>query len=249
MTDSNSEHLEPLGDFDIYVDDIHRFGTDAFLLADFTAPRPSDRCADLGTGCGIIPLLWLSDGRCRTVAGVDISERACGLAERSARLNGVGERLNIIRHDIRDISSSGLERESFDIVVCNPPYFTERSGYVSPEPERASARCEQDCSFDDVCAAAVYLLRWGGRLCVCHRPERIADVLCSMRARGIEPKRLRPVMHRGDSKPWLLLIEGRRGGSAGVDFMRPLYMTAPDGSPSDELEAIYARYRKGRDRT
>ena len=41
----------------ICVSSAHKFGTDAFLLSDFAAPRRKDLCCDLGTGCGIIPLL------------------------------------------------------------------------------------------------------------------------------------------------------------------------------------------------
>ena len=41
----------------IYVSDDHRFGTDAFLLADFARARHKDIVCDLGTGCGIIAVL------------------------------------------------------------------------------------------------------------------------------------------------------------------------------------------------
>ena len=44
-----------------------------------------------------------------------------------------------------------------------------------------------------VCAAAGKLLRTGGRLCICQRPERLADLICSMRAHRIEPKRVQAV--------------------------------------------------------
>ena len=36
----------------------HSFTTDTLLLADFSLPRRGEVCADLGTGCGAIPLLW-----------------------------------------------------------------------------------------------------------------------------------------------------------------------------------------------
>ena len=46
-------------------------------------------------------------------------------------------------------------------------------------------------------------------LCICNRPERLADVICSMRANGIEPKRLRTVQKDRSSDPWLILVEGQ----------------------------------------
>ena len=56
----------------------HRFGTDAFLLSDFANVRRRDTACDLGTGCGIIPLLWFRDrSEAPQVAyGVDIQPLA-----------------------------------------------------------------------------------------------------------------------------------------------------------------------------
>lgn len=245
--DLNNEHTEPIGNGKyIIVDNIHRFGTDAFLLAGFSAPKRRENCADLGTGCGIIPLLWLSRDLCGSVTGIDISARACSLARRSAELCGYGGNFRVVEHDMRDmrgIASYGVPREGFDCVVCNPPYFIKDSGYIPPDPQRAAARSELSCTFDDVCEAAVYLLRWGGRLCVCHRPERLADVISSMRSHGIEPKRVRTVHHRPGSKPWLLLIEGKRGGACSLDMMEPLFMTGENGEDSEEMRELYGAYR------
>ena len=70
---------------------------------------------------------------------------------------------------------------------------------------------------EDVCKAAAQLLRFGGRLCLCQRPERLADVLCAMRSAGIEPKRLRFVAKHADTEPWLFLVEGKKGAKP---FMR-----------------------------
>ena len=53
------EQLAP--DLSVCITRDHRFGTDAFLLSDFAAVRRKDLACDLGTGCGIIPLLWFRD--------------------------------------------------------------------------------------------------------------------------------------------------------------------------------------------
>ena len=70
------------------------------------------------------------------------------------------------------------------------------------------------CSIDDVCAAAAKLLQTGGRLCVCQRPERLLDVLESMRAHKIEPKRVRFVQKRGDTAPCFFWRRGTRAAGA-----------------------------------
>ena len=50
----------------------HRFGIDAFLLSDFVQVRRRDRAVDLGTGCGIVPLLWFREGGPQLAYGVDL---------------------------------------------------------------------------------------------------------------------------------------------------------------------------------
>ena len=55
MSEFSFELLD--NNIEICVSKEHKFGTDAFLLADFAKPRHKDKVCDLGTGCGIIPML------------------------------------------------------------------------------------------------------------------------------------------------------------------------------------------------
>jgi len=244
--------VEPLGGGrKILVSETHRFGTDAFLLAHFAAPRSIDNAVDLGTGCGIIPTLWLGRQEVRTCIGIELSQEACELAKETIQLNGDGIRFDVINMDLRELGKTTagdrekVAREKFDLVVCNPPYFTGNSGYTSPDPERAKTRTEHTCTIADVCEAARFLLRYGGRLCVCHRPERLPDVFCTMREYGIEPKRLRMVQQRPEKAPWLVLVEGRRGGNPHLDILPPMIMKDEKGGDSPELAALYGSYREG----
>ena len=70
------EQLAP--DLSVCITRDHRFGTDAFLLSDFAAVRRKDLACDLGTGCGIIPLLWFRDRQQgpKMAYGVDIQPLA-----------------------------------------------------------------------------------------------------------------------------------------------------------------------------
>ena len=122
----------------IYVSDSHTFGTDAVLLADFATARKRDNALDLGTGCGIIPLLWLSGETTSHTWGLEIDPAAVELAEKSAEENGWSDKITFINADMREIKSH-LRCESFDLITCNPPYFKAESGYISPENARANA--------------------------------------------------------------------------------------------------------------
>ncbi len=200
----------------VYISADHRFGTDAALLAEFADPRKADIAVDLGTGCGIIPMLWCKNGNFKSATGVEISQAAAELAARSAA-EFSGGKVQVVCGDIRRIEEL-LPREKFSLVTCNPPYFKKGSG-MERAGEKGVARHDGECSSEDVARAADYLLKYGGRLCLCQRPERLCDVVCALRERGIEPKVLQSVAKNTETEPWLFLLEAKKGGRPGLKIL------------------------------
>lgn len=237
---------EPLGKYEINVSVEHTFGTDAVLLADFASKHRAKKACDLGTGCGIIPLLLKKNGAVNEVHGVEIQTAAAELAASNAVLNGISDTFKVHNADMRELKAV-LPHAEFDLVTCNPPYKADGAGSQSLSEAERIARHEVKCVFSDVTAAARHLLKFGGRLCVCHRPERLADIICDMRAVGIEPKILREVIQREGKEPWLVLVEGRLGGNKGMTVLPPLYVEK-SGELSDEMMKIYGDYKNGKDR-
>lgn len=237
-------HIEPLGcGMEIFVSDTHHFSTDTILLADFSKPAGKKLCADLGTGCGTIPLLWLKNNNNLSVYAVELQKDACELLEKSIAHNKLEDNLTLLNADLRDLKGR-LPFGTFDVVSCNPPYKLGGSGILNPEQQKLVARHEAECTLDDVCGAASNLLQFGGRLCMCQRPERLSDVIESMRRSGIEPKRLRLVQQRKSKAPKLFLIEGRRGGKRGfMDVLPTLFIEDGQGGFSEEMLEIYGDYK------
>ncbi len=233
-----TEERFELGGLEIFVSEDHRFGTDAFLLADFAAPLPNHTVCDLCTGCGIIPMLLCREKPPREIFGVDIAPEACALFEKSVRHNGLSDRVKPILCDLKDITA--IPRESCDIVTANPPYFKKDSGGLKLSPAQAAARTELLCGIDDVCAAAARLLKYGGSLKLCHIPSRLSDVVCAMRAAGIEPKTLRFVVKRHGEKPWLFLISGKRGAKPSMDIFPELAVYDDNGEYSEHIKKMYS---------
>ena len=233
---------EPLdgGAFAIYVSSHHTFGTDAVLLSHFAGAKKSDTLCDMGTGCGIIPFLMLRDGNLKSAVGVDISREAIDLALRSRDELGL-ERFSPMCADIKEIGSL-LPAGAFSLVTCNPPYKASGAGIVNPDDIDAAARHETLCSLEDILSAASRMLTFGGRLCMCHRPERLAELMDKMREHKMEPKRLRLVCQRQGEEPWLVLVEGRRGGKTGLRIMPTLYVEEK-GNLSEEMLSIYGCYK------
>ncbi len=215
----------------------HRFGTDAFLLAHFSQYRQKDKVCDLGTGCGIIPLIMQKSRPPQVTYAVDIQE---GAIEQL--------RLGIERSETSGIIPICADLKvlwedaplgQLDLVTCNPPYKAANAGFESVITAQKIARHEIMCNIDDVCAAAEKLLKYGGRLCVCNRPERLSDVIFAMKNHNIEPKRLRFVSKNPEEAPWLFLIEGKKGSKPFMRVEPQLYIRTEDGF-SEELQKIYS---------
>lgn len=227
--------LESLGDgFEVAISADHRFGTDAFLLADFAAPKKRDICCDLCSGNGIVALLMLRNFSPAEVTALEIQREAYELSLISKE-RSKAENFHPMNLDLRGYQSVA----QFDLITCNPPYKADGSGIKSENAAEALARHEIECTVSDVCETARQNLRYGGRLCVCNRPERLANCIYEMRRHGIEPKRLRTVHKDASSPAWLILLEGRMGGSEFMTVEKPLIVKAADGGYSEEMKRIY----------
>ncbi len=234
--------FEPLGNgFGLWVSDNHIFGTDAILLSNFANARAKDKMVDLGTGCGIIPLLMLRDGNLQSAVGVDISEEATALAQKTKEELNL-EKFTVINSDLNDLKGK-VQFGCHTLVTCNPPYKANGAGLQNPNERHKVARHEVSCSLEDIIKVSAKLLQTSGRLCMCHRPERLCELLKLMSDNGIEPKRLRLVCQRVGEEPWLVLVEGKRCAKSGMRIDPVLYIEE-NGSFSDEMIKIYGKYKE-----
>lgn len=216
----------------------HGFGADAVLLADFASPRRGERLCDLCAGCGIVSLLWSRNGPFETDA-VELQPEAAALARQAARENRL-ENLRVVEADLRTLPSA--MNGSYDLVACNPPYRPVGSGPANALPAVRNARFEAACTLRDAVETGSRLLKNGGRLCICHRPERLTDLLSLLRGAGAEPKRLRFAQHSAETAPWLVLAEGKKGAKPGLVVEPALLLYDADGAPSSEQRRIYAPF-------
>lgn len=215
------------------------FGTDAVLLAAFAHVRKGSHVVDLCTGTGIIPLLLYAKTQAAEIHGLEIIGSVAEMAKRSVIYNKI-ESIKVQEGDVRDASKI-YGHEVFDTVTCNPPYERVGGGFQNPDDIKAAARHEIFCSLDDVLSQGAAILKYGGNLCMVHRANRIADVMCCMRKYRIEPKRLRLVAPAIGREPNLILIEGIKGGGPFVKNLPVLYMYDENGNYTDEIMDIYER--------
>ena len=239
------------------------FGVDAVLLSAFCEIRAGERCLDMGTGTGILPLLLSAKTDAAELVGLEIQPESADMARRSVEMNialqaeqaaaagtapGSGDeteaarpvagRVSIVQGDLREASAM-FGRSRFDVVTCNPPYMTGGHGIVNPADAKAIARHEVLCTFDDVAREAAAVLVPGGRFYLVHRPFRLAELITTLTRYGLEPKRLRFVHPQVDKEPSLVLLGCVRGGRSRLAVEKPLILADERGETTDEVKELY----------
>ncbi|EOU1691938.1 tRNA1(Val) (adenine(37)-N6)-methyltransferase [Clostridium perfringens] len=236
---------------DLQLDGLHliqkkegfRFGVDAVLLANFANVNRKHSVLDLCTGTGIIPFIIYGKKNPKEVVGIEIQEEFAEMANRSAKINNIEDKVSFVCGDLKDKELNKL-MPKFDVVTVNPPYKLNNAGIVNPEDKLAIARHEIMCNLEDVIAASRRFLKDNGRLYMVHRPERLADIFCLMRKYKIEPKRVRMIHPNTKKAANIVLVEGQRDGGAFLKWEAPLYVYKDEGGYSEEIDKIYGRESK-----
>ncbi len=226
------------GGYKCYKDREHfPLGTDSVLLAAFAKVKKGMKAADLGTGGGYIPLMLLGWQSEMTVDAVELVPSAAELAKANAALNGFEDRVRVFNCDLRQ-TKGVLEWGTYDLITCNPPYFDPSRGALSVSDTIRTAR-STGCTVEDVCRAASSLLKTGGSLTMCWKPERMAELFAALAATGLEAKRMRLCQGTQDKEPYLVLVDARRQAKPGLVMMKPLVVRTREGKYTEEVLSMY----------
>ena len=185
-------------------------GSDSQALGGFVQVRRGEVVCDLGCGSGVLGMYLFARQRELDLTAVELDETAAALAQENFAVNGLSA--NVVHDDLRRVRER-FPAGSFDLVVSNPPYFSVGSGYSG-----GKTRMEETCTLEDVCAAAGWLVKNGGRFAMVHRPERLCDLIETMRKYVFEPKRLQFIQAAG-KPPSAVLIEAYKEGKPGLSVL------------------------------
>ncbi len=215
----------------------YRFSIDAVLLACHARPRSGDKVLDLGTGCGIIPLMLAYYNPKVKIYGIEVQEELADIASLNVKENHMEDWITILCRDMKEITQDMISGPA-DMIVSNPPYRKAESGRLNPDQQRAVARHEIKVTLYDVVETARRILRTSGRFITIYSSERITDILTQMRSASIEPKFLRMIYSGLHTESKLILIEGIKGGRPGTKIGPPLIIYSKDGSYTDEVKQM-----------
>ena len=155
MTDARPFHFKH---FSLYH---HRstmkVGTDAILLGRWTEVKPTDVVLDIGTGCGLLPLM-LSQKGVAHVDAVDIDKASIDEATINFDASQWHEHLKAFCVDIVDFQTD----KKYDLIVSNPPFFNRFSKCDSERKSRARHN-DAGLSYATICQEVGRLMQPDGR--------------------------------------------------------------------------------------
>lgn len=238
QADERIDQLQSAGVRIIQSPSVFAFSLDAVLLADFAEAGKNSRVIDLAAGNGAVGL-FVAGRTGADVTMVELQPRLADMARRSVALNELSERVRVLNIDLAD-TWQYAEKDSFDVVTCNPPYFKVRAGDVqNPNAALALARHELTTDFATVARISAGLLKTGGKAFFVHRPDRLPELLSTLVEYDLAPKRIRFVHPKPGRQANMVLIEARRSGKPdGVRILSPLVVYAADGQYTAEVAAL-----------
>jgi tRNA1Val (adenine37-N6)-methyltransferase len=228
----------------------YRFSLDAVLLAHFVTPGRAATVIDLGTGCGVIPLIlrYRHGPRLRRLIGIEIQTGLAQLARKNFTApGGGGPQPLLIEGDLREIATL-LSPESADLVLGNPPYYPLGSGRGCRDDEADLARHEVLGTLDDFLAAAAFAVKNRGTVAMVYPAGRSAELLAAAERYRLRAKRLQFVYsypESAQSAGLVLLACGKNAGS-GVRVLPPFYVyQQKNGAFSEKMQHFYAPNKSG----
>ncbi len=195
---------------------LYRFTSDSVLLTRFARARRGEKIADFCAGSGIVAFHFhaLHPENKHDFTLFELQESLASLAKKTIAYNDF-ENFEVVVGKLQEMEERFRER--FALVLCNPPYERAGSGFDNDEYEKAICRKELTLNLKEIAQAAAFALKFGGRICMLHRADRIAEVCYELKRVNIEVKRIQFVL--GGGKPYLVMVEGVKGGKPGCEIL------------------------------
>ena len=202
----------------------------------------NSKVIDLGTGTGIINILLSGKTNNCNFTGVEIQEDVSNMARRSVKLNCLEDKIKIINDNILNLKNN-FERNTFDVVVTNPPYKKINTGITNNEEKKNISRHEITASLEEFIKVSSYLLKDLGEFYMVNRPNRLVDIFYTMRKEKIEPKKIRFICPNENKPANLVLIKGVKNGRPFLEVEKDLFIYNKEGCYTDEVLKIYNKQK------
>jgi len=221
--------------------DGYRYSIEPFLLVNFANLSTGNRLLDIGTGCGIIPLLASTQVELEKIVAIEIQKSLFDLAVINMSKNGISDKVSLVHGDFTGSALSSKDG-LFDTVISNPPYRKLKTGRMNPNHEKAVARHEISMNLNSLLTKTNSLLKYGGALVMAYPPLRLKEVQETLCSHKLFPSRLRFIHGSHEADARIFLIESVKSRQVECAIEPPLFVYNKDGSYSKEMEKVYASF-------
>ena len=133
-----------------------KVGTDGVLLGAWTSlPPPGSRVLDVGTGTGLIALMIAQRTKDVKVDALEIDPSSASQAKENFQNSPWKEKITSIQSSFQDYSSQC--KNCYDLIICNPPFFSASS--KTPSKEKNLARHDDSLSLGDIFKGSLALMK------------------------------------------------------------------------------------------
>ena len=212
----------------IQSDSLYKFTSDAVLLSRFARVQKGDVVADLCSGSGIVGLHLYGENaqKIKSVTMFEMQKPLYEMSLKSIEINNLQNVFKGVNVRLQDIPTEFYGK--FSLCVCNPPYMEVKKGFSDKNSQIDLCKREVTLSLEEFVLAMNKVLKFGGRGCVVHRADRLADLIVAMRKNNLEPKRLQTISAKG-KEPYLILLEVVKGGKSGIKILSQAENNATTG--------------------
>lgn len=224
---------------------VFSFSIDAVLLANFTKLPKSKtaRIVDACSGNGAVAFM-ISAKTNSKITAIEYQERLVDMANRTITLNRLENKVEIVHVDYNAVEQY-IKPDSVDVITCNPPYFANHKASIKNKIDAFTlARHEITLTLEQWVKQSARLLKYKGKLFIVHRPDRLGDIMDTLRQYKTPVKRLQFVYPKANKKANVVLIEAIKNGSHdGVEVLPAITIFDEDNQYTPIIkEMLYGEY-------
>lgn len=203
---------------------LYRFTSDSILLSRFAKGKKGDAVADFCSGSGAVGFHFAClNPHIKSLTLFELQPALADMSRRTAQANGLD--CQIVEGRLQDIGDK--YNGGFSLILCNPPY--ERGGLENIAYEKAICRKEITITLPEIIAVAAKKLKFGGRLDIINRADRLAEIFYTLKEKGLEPKKMQFIRGGENGAPYAVMVEAVKGGKPSLEILPDIVNTRANG--------------------